>query len=90
MTESENTNSTLTIVNGYTVITMSVAITKEMTIAEVVTKYPETAATFLEWGLHCYGCAVAKFESIEQGAVAHGIPTDDLIKALNETVAKKG
>ncbi|MHA2134131.1 MAG: DUF1858 domain-containing protein [Candidatus Thorarchaeota archaeon] len=49
---------------------------------------PETAAVFLEWGLHCYGCAVAKFENIEQGAGAHGIPADDLVKALNEAVAK--
>ncbi|MHA1962447.1 MAG: DUF1858 domain-containing protein, partial [Candidatus Thorarchaeota archaeon] len=28
-----------------------------MTIQEVVVKWPETAGTFMEWGLHCYGCA---------------------------------
>ncbi len=61
-------------------------ITKEMTIGEVVTKYPETRETFMEWGLHCYGCAIAQFENIEQGATAHGIPVDDLIKALNESI----
>jgi hybrid cluster-associated redox disulfide protein len=61
-------------------------ITKEMTILEVVTKWPETRDTFMEWGLGCFGCAVARFENIEQGAMAHGIPVDDLIKALNETV----
>jgi hybrid cluster-associated redox disulfide protein len=68
---------------------MSEAITKNMSIGEVVAKYPETASTFMEWGLHCFGCAVAKFESIEQGAVAHGIPADDLVKALNEAVNNK-
>jgi hybrid cluster-associated redox disulfide protein len=68
---------------------MSEAITKSMSIGEVVTKYPETATTFMEWGLHCFGCAVARFETIEQGAVAHGIPTDDLVKALNEVVNNK-
>ncbi|MHA1961266.1 MAG: DUF1858 domain-containing protein [Candidatus Thorarchaeota archaeon] len=67
---------------------MAEAIEKTMTIGEVVAKWPETAAVFLEWGLHCYGCAVAKFENIEQGAGAHGIPADDLVKALNEAVAK--
>jgi hybrid cluster-associated redox disulfide protein len=43
----------------------------------------------MEWGLYCYGCAVARYENIEQGAIAHGIPTDDLVKALNETIEKK-
>ncbi len=68
---------------------MTEKITKQMTIAEVVVKWPETAGTFMEWGLYCYGCAVARYENIEQGAVAHGIPTDDLVKALNETIEKK-
>ncbi|MHA2424696.1 MAG: DUF1858 domain-containing protein [Candidatus Thorarchaeota archaeon] len=64
-------------------------IKKSDTIAEVVTKWPETAGTFMEWGLHCYGCAVAKFENIEQGATAHGIDPDKLVEALNEAVEKK-
>ncbi len=64
-------------------------ITKEMTIGEVVVRWPETAGTFLEWGLHCYGCAVARFENIEQGAIAHGIDPDALVKALNETIKKE-
>ncbi len=64
-------------------------ITKDMTIAEVVMKWPETAGTFMEWGLHCYGCAVAKYENVEQGAMAHGIPADKLVEALNETIEKK-
>ncbi len=64
-------------------------IKKGDTIAEVVMKWPETAGTFMEWGLHCYGCAVAKFENIEQGATAHGIDPDKLVEALNEAVDKK-
>ncbi len=61
-------------------------ITKEMTIAEVVMRWPQTAATFMEWGLHCYGCAVARYENIEDGAIAHGISPEALVKALNEVV----
>lgn len=64
-------------------------ITKDMSIADVVMKWPETAGTFMEWGLHCYGCAVAKFENVEQGASAHGIDADKLIEALNEVLDKK-
>ena len=68
---------------------MAETITKEMTIGEVVARWPQTAGTFLEWGLHCYGCAVARYENIEQGANAHGIDADDLVKALNETIKEE-
>ncbi|MHA1770678.1 MAG: DUF1858 domain-containing protein [Candidatus Thorarchaeota archaeon] len=61
-------------------------ITKDMSITEVVMKWPDTVSTFMEYGLHCVGCIAARFENIEQGAAAHGIPVDNLIAALNKTV----
>jgi hybrid cluster-associated redox disulfide protein len=64
-----------------------VTITKNLPIGEVVQKYPETIPVFLEHGLMCFGCAVARFENIEQGAIAHGIDVDALIKDLNAAVA---
>ncbi len=67
---------------------MAEAITKSQSIGDIVAKYPETAATFLEWGLHCYGCAVARYETLEQGAMAHGIDPDKLVEALNEAIKK--
>ncbi len=64
-------------------------INKYMTIQEVVEKNPETIRVFLEHGLHCIGCAVARFENIEQGALAHGIDVDALIRDLNAKVGEK-
>jgi hybrid cluster-associated redox disulfide protein len=58
-----------------------------MAIGEVVEQYPETVPVFLQLGLGCFGCALARFENIEQGAMAHGIDIDVLMKALNEAVA---
>jgi hybrid cluster-associated redox disulfide protein len=66
------------------------AITKDMTIQSVVESNPETIQVFLEHGLHCIGCSVARFENIEQGAMAHGIDIDALIKDLNANVEEKG
>lgn len=65
-------------------------ITKDMSIGEVVMRYPQTIEVFLRHGLMCIGCAVARFENIEQGARAHGINVDLLMKDLNETVASEG
>jgi hybrid cluster-associated redox disulfide protein len=65
---------------------MSKAISKEMSISEIVMKWPETAGTFMKHGMHCLGCAAARFESVEQGAVAHGIDPEALIEDLNDAV----
>ena len=62
------------------------AITKDMSIGEVVRKHPETVPVFMQHGLHCLGCAIASFESIEQGAQAHGMDVDALMQGLNEAV----
>jgi hybrid cluster-associated redox disulfide protein len=59
------------------------AITKEMIIGEVVQKYPQTVEVFLKHGLMCFGCAVARYENVEQGAMAHGIDVERLVKDLN-------
>ncbi|MFZ2411740.1 MAG: DUF1858 domain-containing protein [Candidatus Methanoperedens sp.] len=59
-------------------------ITKDMTIEKVVTEYPESMMVFMRHGLHCVGCHVSAFESIEDGALAHGINVDALVADLNK------
>jgi hybrid cluster-associated redox disulfide protein len=61
-------------------------ITAEMAIGDVIRKYPDTIHVFLKHGLGCVGCAVAHFENIRRGAVAHGVDVDLLMKDLNDTV----
>ena len=62
------------------------AITKDMSILEVVQKYPDTVDVFVNAGMGCLGCAAAHFENIEQGAMAHGIDVDQLVKDLTTVV----
>lgn len=64
-------------------------ITKDMTIEEVVTQYPETMVVFMRHGLHCVGCHVSAFENIEEGATAHGINVDALVADLNKVAASR-
>lgn len=61
-------------------------ITKEMGIMEIVQKYPQTIEVFQKHGMGCLGCAAARFESLEQGANAHGINLDALVSDLNKAV----
>ena len=64
-------------------------ITKDMSIMEVVTKYPDTVPVFMNSGMGCIGCAAAHFENIAQGAMAHGIDIDALMAGLNEVVPQE-
>ena len=61
-------------------------ITKDMSIMEVVQSYPDTVPVFMYAGMGCFGCMAARFENIDQGAMAHGIDVDALVDALNEVV----
>ncbi len=56
----------------------------DMTLGEVVTKYPETAQVMFKYGLHCIGCHVAAWETVEQGATAHGMSKKEIEKMLKE------
>lgn len=61
-------------------------ITKDMGIVEIVSKYPQTAEVLRNYGMGCIGCMASRFENLEQGALAHGIDVDALVKDLNESV----
>ncbi len=62
-------------------------ITKDMTIAELVGRYPQSVPILQNAGMGCIGCALASSETIEAGARAHGIEDiDALIKKLNEAI----
>ena len=63
-------------------------IEKDMNLKDLLNKYPESARVFAAYGIGCLGCALASFETIEQGITAHGINIDDFMKDLNETVNK--
>lgn len=67
-------------------------ITKTMTLGDAVTKYPKSVKILTKYGLHCIGCHVATWETIEQGALAHGISSkeiDSMLKELNEQENKQ-
>ncbi|MDH4223507.1 MAG: DUF1858 domain-containing protein [candidate division Zixibacteria bacterium] len=63
-------------------------IAKEMTFGEVLRKYPQTIKTFFSYGMHCFGCSIAENETIEQGALAHGVSPDELVEELNKIISE--
>jgi iron-sulfur cluster assembly accessory protein len=78
---------------------MSVAeerITPEMTIEEILTKFPhksqKLAHAITKAGLHCVGCGAATWETLEAGMLSHGMSMEDverLTAILNAVLAEK-
>lgn len=65
------------------------SITKDMLIGDLVKKHPESVQVMFEHGLHCVGCHVATWETLEQGAGGHGVDVDKLVEALNKKIEVK-
>lgn len=66
-------------------------ITKDSTIGDVVEKYPEIIETLTSFGVHCVGCHVSPFETLEIGFKGHGMSDDDVEQAvikLNDVIEK--
>ncbi len=59
-------------------------ITSNILIGDLVSKYPATSEVLLKYGLHCVGCHIAAYETIEEGARAHGLDERTINKMLDE------
>ena len=64
-------------------------ITKDMGFGEVLQRFPQTAQVFSKYGMHCIGCAMSSFETIEQGALAHGIDVKKFVDDLNKAAGAR-
>ena len=57
-------------------------ITKDMTIEEILSGFPQRsqkiAQELTDTGLHCVGCGAATWETLEAGVLGHGFSEDDL------------
>ncbi len=68
--------------------TQSVVITKDMLIADIVQHFPDAADVMQAHGLHCLGCDVNLYESLEQGAKGHGFSDDKISEIVQDINVK--
>ena len=65
--------------------------TKETQMGELIREYPQAIPVLLKFGLHCIGCPMSALETIEQGALAHGLSEQDinkLVEEINQVIEK--
>ena len=60
-------------------------ITKDILILDLVEQNPDLAQVLTEdYGFHCVGCMAASMETLEQGALVHGMDEDQIDKMVEE------
>jgi hybrid cluster-associated redox disulfide protein len=59
------------------------AITKDMTIGEILSVKPEVAPVLMDAGMHCLGCPSAQGETLEEAAMVHGMDINALMEKIS-------
>lgn len=63
-------------------ITVEQRLRRELTIGDVLEQYPDAAALLTEKGIHCVGCHVSPFETLEEGFRSHGMSEEEIDAVL--------
>lgn len=67
---------------------MADKVTKDMSILDIVQKFPQSLEVFAKYGLGCIGCAAARFENLEAGAKVHGFDPDEMVDEINALIGE--
>lgn len=60
-------------------------LTRKSNLKKAIEKYPKLGEVLAEkYHLHCFGCFASAFESLEEGALAHGMTNDEIKKMIEE------
>lgn len=56
----------------------------DMTIGDIINKYPSTVEVLLKNGIHCVGCGAKTFETLGDGLRGHGLSDEKINTILDE------
>lgn len=69
-----------------------IKIDPKIPISDLTEQYPEVIDILIyDYGLHCVGCIIAEYESLEEGAQAHGLSKKEfknLLRDINKIINK--
>jgi Fe-S cluster assembly iron-binding protein IscA len=55
-----------------------------MNVLEISALHAGAADILAAYGLHCIGCAFSEYDSLEEGALAHGLTDDDVTSIVED------
>ncbi len=64
-------------------------VSKDMTIAEIISVDEGIVSILMASGMHCIGCPASQGESLEEAAMVHGMDIEELMGTINEYLSTK-
>jgi len=71
------------------IISIMSKITKTSTLQEAIKASPQAAAVLESYHMGCIACSGRMQETVEWGAMSHGVSVDELLAKLNDKNGKK-
>ena len=65
---------------------MNLNISNDITIKELLDRYPQLLRWFLDMGLFCVGCPAEGFHTLVDVAREYGVDEDQLLRNLNNAI----
>ncbi len=72
---------------GQVILDNLMLITPKTTINEIISTHPETMQFFNGLNMSCGSCFAVKFDTLENGALMHGMDVNILIEQLNRFIS---
>lgn len=63
------------------------ALTLDMTVDQVMKRWPASIRVFMDYRMSCVGCPIATFHSVEEASLEHGIDAGAFLDAIQRVIA---
>ena len=60
----------------------------DMTLGDIMNNKPEIIPILMDAGMHCISCPAALMETLEEASMVHGIPIEELMQYIKESLEK--
>ena len=54
----------------------------DLTVSDIMQRWPTTIGVFIDWQLHCVGCPIGGFHTLSDAAAEHGLALEALTAAV--------
>ncbi len=61
-------------------------LTTDLVVAEVLARWPQTVSVFFRHHMICVGCAMSRFETLDEVAAVYGLDLNNLLRELRQAV----
>lgn len=68
----------------------SLQVTPTTIVADLLSAWPEAIPVFINRGMACVGCNMARFETLQDASRIYGINPEQFLAEINRTISQPG